>query len=69
MTMVDATEGSCTDLVVEQVDYNVGLKPDDFSRRALETGAESVRAPAAAGTPLPAVACDPAGRGRLQASR
>jgi len=69
MAMVDATEGSCTDLVVEQVDYNVGLKPDDFSRRALETDAASLRAPAAAGTPWPAVACDAAGRGRQQASR
>jgi len=69
MTMVDKTEGSCTDLAVEQVEYNVGLKPDDFSRRALEIDAASVRAPSAPGTALPAVACDAAGRGKLQGSR
>ena len=37
--MVDARERTRTDLVIEKVDYDVGLKPEDFSRRELERGA------------------------------
>jgi hypothetical protein len=37
--MADALERTGTELLVEQVDYNVGLKEADFSRRALERGA------------------------------
>ncbi|HEY7476445.1 MAG TPA: outer membrane lipoprotein-sorting protein [Vicinamibacterales bacterium] len=36
MRMVDARERTRTDLVIENVEYDVGLKPDDFSRRELE---------------------------------
>ena len=36
MRMIDARERTRTDLVIEKVDYDVGLKPDDFSRRELE---------------------------------
>ena len=39
MRMVDARERTRTDLVIEKVAYDVGLKPDDFSRRELERGA------------------------------
>lgn len=39
MTMADALQKTRTDLVVETVEYNVGLTPADFSRRALEQGA------------------------------
>jgi hypothetical protein len=38
MRMVDARERTRTDLVIEKADYDVGLKPDDFSRRELERG-------------------------------
>ena len=38
MRMVDARERTRTDLVIEKVEYDVGLKPDDFSRRELERG-------------------------------
>ena len=38
MRMVDARERTRTDLVIEKVDYDVGLTPDDFSRRELERG-------------------------------
>jgi hypothetical protein len=34
--MSDAQEKTRTELVVETIDYNVGLKESDFSRRALE---------------------------------
>lgn len=37
--MTNALEKSRTELVVEQADYNVGLKESDFSRRELERGA------------------------------
>jgi hypothetical protein len=39
MTMRDLGQRSRTELVVERVEYDVGLTPDDFSRRALERGA------------------------------
>jgi hypothetical protein len=39
MRMVDARERTRTDLVIEKVEYDVGLKPEDFSRRELERGA------------------------------
>lgn len=38
MRMADAVERTRTELVMEKVEYNVGLKPDDFSRRELERG-------------------------------
>lgn len=38
LLMTDLLQGSRTELVMEQVDYDVGLSPDDFSRRALERG-------------------------------
>ena len=38
MTMSDAAEGTRTDLVVTKAEYDVGLKPDDFSRVQLERG-------------------------------
>ena len=38
MTMSDAAEGTRTDLLVEKAEYNIGLKPDDFSRVQLERG-------------------------------
>jgi hypothetical protein len=37
--MTNALEKTRTELVVEQADYNVGLKEPDFSRRELERGA------------------------------
>ena len=40
MRMVDARERTRTDLVIEKVEYDVGLKPDDFSRRELERGGD-----------------------------
>ena len=36
MRMTDATQRTRTELVLEKVEYDIGLKPDDFSRRALE---------------------------------
>ncbi|HEX6323716.1 MAG TPA: outer membrane lipoprotein-sorting protein [Vicinamibacterales bacterium] len=38
MTMSDALEGTRTDLIVEKAEYDVGLRPDDFSRVQLERG-------------------------------
>ena len=38
MRMTDARARTRTELVVEKVEYDVGLKPDDFSRRELERG-------------------------------
>lgn len=38
MTMADAEQRTRTDLVMEKVDYDLGLKADDFSRRELERG-------------------------------
>ena len=38
MRMADNLERTRTELVLEKVDYNIGLKPDDFSRRELERG-------------------------------
>jgi hypothetical protein len=38
LRMVDALQRTRTELVVEKAEYNVGLKPDDFSRRELERG-------------------------------
>ena len=37
--MTNALEKSRTELVVEKMDYNVGLKESDFTRRELERGA------------------------------
>jgi predicted SPOUT superfamily RNA methylase MTH1 len=39
MVMADAPQHTRTELVVEKVEYNVGLKETDFSRRELERGA------------------------------
>lgn len=39
MVMADAVQRTRTELVVEKVEYNVGLKEADFSRRELERGA------------------------------
>jgi hypothetical protein len=39
MKMADNLERTRTELVLEKVEYNVGLKPDDLSRRELERGA------------------------------
>ena len=36
--MTDAQEQTRTELTVERIDYNVGLKESDFSRRELERG-------------------------------
>jgi hypothetical protein len=36
LRMVDALERTHTDLLVEKAEYDVGLSPDDFSRRVLE---------------------------------
>jgi Outer membrane lipoprotein-sorting protein len=38
MRMTDSRARTRTELVLEKVEYNVGLKPDDFSRRELERG-------------------------------
>jgi len=38
MVMVDTLQKTRTELVVEKVEYNVGLTAADFSRRALEQG-------------------------------
>ena len=38
MRMADALQQTRTELVLEKVEYDVGLKPDDFSRRELERG-------------------------------
>jgi len=39
MVMADAAQRTRTELVVEKMEYNVGLKEADFSRRELERGA------------------------------
>jgi hypothetical protein len=36
LRMTDALQRTRTELGIEKVEYNVGLKPDDFSRRELE---------------------------------
>lgn len=36
LRMADTLQRTRTELVIEKVEYNVGLKPDDFSRRELE---------------------------------
>lgn len=36
MRMTDTVQRTRTELVLEKVEYDIGLKPDDFSRRALE---------------------------------
>ena len=38
MRMADSLQRTRTELVLEKVQYNIGLKPDDFSRRELERG-------------------------------
>jgi hypothetical protein len=38
MRMTDALQRTRTELTLEKVEYDVGLKPDDLSRRALERG-------------------------------
>lgn len=43
MRMSDALQRTRTDLTLEKVEYNVGLKADDFSRRELERGGSGVR--------------------------
>jgi hypothetical protein len=37
MRMADTVQRTRTELVLEKVEYDIGLKPDDFSRRALES--------------------------------
>jgi hypothetical protein len=36
--MTNAVEKTRTELVVESIEYNVGVKESDFSRRELERG-------------------------------
>ena len=36
--MTNALEKSRTELTIEKMDYNVGLKDTDFTRRELESG-------------------------------
>ena len=43
MRMTDALQRTRTDLTLEKVEYNVGLKADDFSRRELERGGSGIR--------------------------
>jgi hypothetical protein len=38
MRMADSLQRTRTELVLEKIQYNIGLKPDDFSRRELERG-------------------------------
>lgn len=38
MVMADTLQKTRTELVIEKIEYNVGLKADDFSRRELERG-------------------------------
>ncbi len=38
LEMTNALEKSRTELTIESIDYNVGLKESDFSRRGLERG-------------------------------
>ena len=38
LRMADALQRTRTELVLDNVEYDVGLKPDDFSRRELERG-------------------------------
>ena len=40
--MTNAVEKTRTELVVESIEYNVGLKESDFSRRELERGPLSI---------------------------
>lgn len=47
MHMADAVQRTRTELVLEKVEYDVGLKPDDFSRRELERGGGAPAKPAA----------------------
>ena len=41
MRMSDASQRTRTELTFEKVEYNVGLTPDDFSRRELERGRQA----------------------------
>jgi hypothetical protein len=36
--MTNALDKTRTELTIEKIDYNVGLKESDFSRRELERG-------------------------------
>jgi hypothetical protein len=38
MVMRDAQQNTRTELIVDKAEYDIGLTPDDFSRRALERG-------------------------------
>ncbi len=38
MTMADSLQKTRTELVIEKIEYNIGLTADDFSRRELERG-------------------------------
>jgi hypothetical protein len=38
MTMADALEGTRTDLIVDKAEYDIGLRPEDFTRVQLERG-------------------------------
>ena len=49
MRMTDSVQRTRTELALEKVEYNVGLKPDDFSRRELERGGGLPRPVAPAG--------------------
>ena len=57
--IANALERTRTELVVEQVDYNVGLKEEDFSRRELERNAGQPASPKR--DPIPAPEGGPAG--------
>lgn len=51
MTMTDALERTRTDLIVEKAEYDVGLKPEDFSRVQLERGSRAQGAERGVGAP------------------
>ena len=49
MRMTDSLQRTNTELVLERVEYDVGLKADDFSRRELERGGTGLVSPPPAG--------------------
>ena len=56
MRMTDARERTRTELVIEKIEYDVGLTPNDFSRRELERGAGRLRAEGASASAQSATA-------------
>jgi outer membrane lipoprotein-sorting protein len=67
MTMTDAVERTCTELVVEDVKYDTGVTVDDVSRRALESAGPASALRASTGKPS-AAGCR-ADKGGLQGVR